>query len=204
MRSFDCIGIWLPTLCLFVASGCATIISRSNYDIPVSCSSPGAVVDVYKDGDIVASSVTPTVLTLSSKGGYFIPATYRFKFRKDGFTCDEVGLDAGFDWWYLGNFILPYGILVALIVDPLTGAMWKFDDDISVYGNIRPLNERKVPVPVNLESKAMQDTAFQSKQRSVAPQVKPTPVNEIVPDRPVSTPVRPNSCLQFEVENISL
>lgn len=185
-----------------MASGCATIVSRSNYDIPVSCSSPGAVVDVYKDGDIVASSVTPTVLTLSSKGGYFIPATYRFKFRKDGFTCDEVGLDAGFDWWYLGNFILPYGILVALIVDPLTGAMWKFD--ISVYGNIRPLNERKVPVPVNLESKAMQDTAFQSKQRSVAPQVKPTPVNEIVPDRPVSTPVRPNSCLQFEVENISL
>ena len=101
---------------------------------------PGVTVNVYKDGELINTSVTPTVITLSSKGGYFWPASYRFEFVKGG-GRDEVELDAEFDWWYLGNFILPYGIVVALIVDPMTGAMWKFDDDVAVYGQIDSAGE---------------------------------------------------------------
>lgn len=120
---------------MIFASGCATIVSKSEYDIQVSCNSPRATVNVYKSGELVNSFIAPAVITLSSKGGYFCPASYRFEFVK-GSGRDVVELDAAFDWWYLGNFILPYGIVVALTVDPMTGAMWKFDDDASVCGQI--------------------------------------------------------------------
>lgn len=135
MIRLDDIFKWLLTPILIFVSGCATIVSKSEYDISVSCNVSGATVNVYKDGALVNTSATPTVITLSSKGGYFWPASYRFEFVK-GASRDQVELDAEFDWWYLGNFILPYGILVASIVDPMTGAMWKFDDDASVYGQI--------------------------------------------------------------------
>lgn len=203
MTRFNCIRIWLLALCLFVASGCATIVSKSEYDIPVSCNMPGVTVNVYKGSELINTSVTPTVITLSSKGGYFWPASYRFEFVKGG-GRDEVELDAEFDWWYLGNFILPYGILVALTVDPMTGAMWKFDDGALVYGRVPPVDEHKMSVSVNSSVKAVQDAAFEAKRQSAAPQVKPSPVDEIAPVRPVSTPVPSNSNQQFEVENISL
>ena len=203
MTRFNCIRIWLLALCLSVASGCATIVSKSEYDIPVSCNMPGVTVNVYKDGELVNTSVTPTVITLSSKGGYFWPASYRFEFFKGDFK-DEVELCAKFDWWYLGNFILPYGYVIAFIVDPLTGAMWKFDDDALVYGRVPPVDEQKMSASVNSAVKAVQDAAFEAKRQSAAPQVKPSPVDEIVPVRPVSTPVRSNSNQQFEVGNISL
>ena len=51
MTRFNCIRIWLLALCLSVASECATIVSRSEYDIPVSCNMPGVTVNVYKDGE---------------------------------------------------------------------------------------------------------------------------------------------------------
>lgn len=192
---------WLLTPSLIFASGCATIVSKSEYDISVSCNVSGATVNVYKDGELVNTSATPTVITLSSKGGYFWPASYRFEFVKGG-GRDEVELDAKFDWWYLGNFILPYGYVIAFIVDPLTGAMWKFDDEVSVHGRIHPINERKMPELVNSTAKTVKPAAFQSKRQSVAPQVAPIPVNEVAPARPVSTPVCSNQL--FEVGNISL
>ena len=194
---------WLLTPSLIFASGCATIVSKSEYDIPVSCNMPGVTVNVYKDGELINTSVTPTVITLSSKGGYFWPASYRFEFFKGDFK-DEVELCAKFDWWYLGNFILPYGYVIAFIVDPLTGAMWKFDDDALVYGRVPPVDEQKMSASGNSAVKAVQDAAFEAKRQSAAPQVKPSLVDEIAPVRPVSTPVRSNSNQQFKVGNISL
>lgn len=129
------ISKWLPALCVVLMSGCATIVSKSEYDVHVSCNLHGTFVNVYQGDDLITSSVAPTVITLSSKRGYFRPASYRFEFMRNGFK-DNVELDAKFDWWYLGNFILPYGIVWALTVDPLTGAMWKFDEDAGVYGRI--------------------------------------------------------------------
>lgn len=145
---------FLHTLCLFVASGCATIVSQSDYDVTVECSSPGAMVNIYKDGELVTSTVAPSVVTLSSKGGYFRPALYRFEFTKNGYK-DEVDLCAGFDWWYVGNAVLPWGYLFALFVDPVTGAMWKFEKGASVVGyigtshnvqsHIQPAHRRQEP-----------------------------------------------------------
>ena len=192
---------WLLTPSLIFASGCATIVSKSEYDIPVSCNMPGVTVNVYKGSELINTSVTPTVITLSSKGGYFWPASYRFEFVKGG-GRDEVELDAEFDWWYLGNFILPYGILVALTVDPMTGAMWKFDDDALVYGRVPPVDEQKMSASGNSTVKAVQDAAFEAKRQSAAPQVKPSHVNEIAPARPVSMPTRNDQ--YFEVKNITL
>ena len=134
---------FLHTLCLSVASGCATIVSQSDYDVTVECSSPGAMVNIYKDGELVTSTVAPSVVTLSSKGGYFKPAFYRFEFTKNGYK-DEVDLRAGFDWWYVGNAVLPLGYLFALFVDPVTGAMWKFEKDVSVFGYVQEKEQKHI------------------------------------------------------------
>ena len=134
---------YLHTLCLVVASGCATIVSKSEYDVAIECSAPISMVNIYKGEELVASTAAPSVVTLSSKGGYFRPALYRFEFVKNGYR-DEVDLRAGFDWWYIGNAILPFGCVFALLVDPVTGAMWKFDDNVSVFGCIRPNEQNHI------------------------------------------------------------
>jgi len=144
----------LHALCLLLAAGCASIVSKSDYDVAVDCNSPGFTVNIYKDDELVTSTVAPSVVTLSSRGGYFIPASYRFKFEKEGFSAEEVELDASFDWWYMGNIL--FGELIgALIVDPLTGAMWKFEEDASVFAWVRA-NEQKPgrPMPRQPETRA--------------------------------------------------
>jgi hypothetical protein len=57
------------------------------------------------------------------------------------------------DGWYIGN-ILFGGLIGILIVDPLTGAMWKLDD--VVYGNLSPNHESKATGRVEPESSPTQ------------------------------------------------
>ncbi|MCK7477558.1 MAG: hypothetical protein M0C28_08815 [Candidatus Moduliflexus flocculans] len=75
-------------------------------------------------------ATTPTTVTLSSKGGYFRPAVYHFEFEKEGFSPVNKEVSAGFNGWYMGNIVFG-GLIGIVIVDPLTGAMWRLDELVS-------------------------------------------------------------------------
>lgn len=120
--------------CLIILTGCASIVSKSQYPVSINSSPTNAKVTVINDrGMEMHKATTPTMVTLSAKRGYFRSASYTFKFEKDGYHPSTTSLSAGLDGWYIGN-ILFGGLIGFLGVDPGTGAMWKLED--TVYGSL--------------------------------------------------------------------
>jgi hypothetical protein len=113
-------------------SGCASIVSKSNWPVQLSSTPPGAMVTV-KDasGSEIYRGTTPTQVTLKSGRGYFKSGSYTLEFSKDGVRPQTVQLKAGVNGWYIGNLVFG-GLLGLLVVDPLTGAMYRFDESVNV------------------------------------------------------------------------
>ena len=108
--------------------GCASIVGDSRYPVAVSSAPPGASFDVTdKNGTVVHSGNTPSTVTLKSGKGYFTGQTYTLHFKKEGYPDKTVELDSSLSGWYWGNILIG-GLIGMLIVDPLTGAMYKLPE----------------------------------------------------------------------------
>lgn len=122
--------------CLLLAN-CASIVSKSNYPVTINSNPVGAKFLVKKSsGEVVHQGVTPSTVTLKSSRGYFQPEKYTLEFDKKGHPKQTVELAAGMNGWYVGNVVFG-GLIGLVIVDPITGAMWKLDD--KVEANLTPL-----------------------------------------------------------------
>jgi uncharacterized protein YceK len=120
--------IFLTTAVLL--SGCASILSKSDYPVSLTTEPPGSVVTVQdRGGKVVFKGVTPTSVVLAAGAGYFKGQDYRVVFELDGYARKEVSIRRELDAWYIGNVIFG-GLIGMLIVDPLTGAMWKLDREV--------------------------------------------------------------------------
>ena len=70
---------------------------------------------------------------LSAGKSYFSSSRYTLTFTKPGYTTTTRSLGSSLDLWYIGNIFLPGGILFGmLIIDPITGDMWKLDEFVNV------------------------------------------------------------------------
>ncbi len=108
------------TLC-----GCATIFSHSQWPVAVNSNPSGAEVCITdRLGNQVQKGTTPVTVTLSAKGGYFSPAGYDLEVKMNGYTTARGHLEAQMNGWYMGNLLIG-GAIGMLVVDPLSGAMWK-------------------------------------------------------------------------------
>ena len=115
----------------FLYSGCATIVSDSIYPVNISSSPSDAFVTIKDRSGVTINKVrTPTTVFLDADGGYFKKARYMLNFEKEGYLESSQSISAKFDGWYIGN-ILFGGLIGFLLVDPLTGSMWKFDNYVS-------------------------------------------------------------------------
>ena len=113
---------------LALSSGCASIVSDSKYPVSINSNPSGANFLIKdKNGMVVHSGKTPEVVLLKAGAGYFSSATYSVYFKKKGYGDVTRVLDTELDGWYIGN-ILFGGIIGFLIVDPITGAMWKLPE----------------------------------------------------------------------------
>jgi hypothetical protein len=119
----------MAPLAFFMAS-CASIVSKSEYPVSLTSSPAGVKVLVKKNGMVIHQGVTPSMVTLSARGGFFSPAKYQVEFSKKGGSTQTVPLTADIDGWYFGN-ILFGGLIGILIVDPATGAMWKLPENVN-------------------------------------------------------------------------
>jgi hypothetical protein len=110
-------------------TSCASIVSKSNYPISINSSPSEANISVTdKRGKEVYKGTTPANLKLKSGAGYFGKASYQVKFEKEGYETKIVPIHFKFDGWYIGNIVFG-GLIGLLIVDPLTGAMYKLDTE---------------------------------------------------------------------------
>ncbi len=110
-----------------ILSGCATIVSKSVYPISITSNPPGAKITVMdRNGINIYTATTPATLKLNAGAGYFVKASYTVTFEMPGYQSVTVPVYFSVDGWFYGNIAL--GIIFGgIIIDPLTGAMWKLD-----------------------------------------------------------------------------
>lgn len=121
-------------LALFTTTGCASIVSKSDWPVTVQTKPSGAKCVISKsDGMGVQTGESPMTVSLHSSRGYFSAAQYLVKCDKDGFSPAQRSLEAGINgWWYFGGNLIFGGLIGWFIVDPLTGAMWKLDESVTL------------------------------------------------------------------------
>jgi len=111
---------------LVVLSSCASIVSKSNWPVSFE-SNPGKanITVVNRGGKQVYKGVTPAVVVLKAGAGFFKKESYTVKFELDGYSPVEMPLECKVNGWYWGNILIG-GVIGMLIIDPATGAMYKF------------------------------------------------------------------------------
>ncbi len=118
----------LAAVGLLTSSSCATIVSESEWNITIDTTPSGASVIVKdSDGVTIASGTTPFQVELDSGDGYFGKAKYIIEANHASGARGSASLKPDFNGWYIGNLLFG-GLIGFLIVDPLTGAMYRFDD----------------------------------------------------------------------------
>lgn len=106
-------SLFLVLIQIFSFSGCATIVSGKTQDFNIRTSPSGA--DVLIDGTIAGT--TPMIANLIRK------RRHEIVIKKAGYPTVTRATTRGFNWWYVGNLI--FGGIIGLIVDPISGAMYK-------------------------------------------------------------------------------
>jgi len=116
----------------FLVSGCASIVSKSSYPVTIISNPDQASITITDErGTQIYKGRTPSTLTLKAGEPYFHGKDYAVTFEKNGYEKQVASIHRGLDGWYIGN-ILFGGLIGFLIVDPLTGAMWKLDSPLTV------------------------------------------------------------------------
>jgi hypothetical protein len=161
-------------------SGCASIVSKSNWPVTVQSNPAGAKCLISKSGGAqLHSGETPMTVNLSAKKGYFSPASYTIECVKEGYQKSSTEVYAGLNGWYLGNIIFG-GLIGMLIVDPVTGAMWSLDETQMV--SLAPINAmtktEDTKQQMNVEkSQVTQATVADNKQKPDVDESQTTKAN---------------------------
>lgn len=122
----------VAALSAVVFSGCASIVSKSEYAVAINSNPDAARFSITnRAGQKIHSGVTPASINLKSSSGYFKGETYTIELEKEGYSPKTYTLTSSVNGWYFGN-ILFGGLIGMLIVDPATGAMYKLPERVDV------------------------------------------------------------------------
>jgi len=140
----------LTSVVMLYLTACASIVSQSQWPVKLDTNPSGANCVVSdNEGVQIHSGHSPMLVTLKSGHGYFSSAKYHISCTKPGFNDTKTLVQAHLNGWYWGN-ILFGGVIGLFIVDPATGAMWKFGDSQIV--------QLETPHQVALDNPNPQDT----------------------------------------------
>lgn len=109
---------------VFLAVGCASIVSTNSRQVTVTSNPIGADVLISRlDGEAIYRGTTPTTLSLETGAGFFVGREYDVTVTSAEFGERTTRLLSRVNGWYFGN-ILFGGLIGLLLVDPATGAMF--------------------------------------------------------------------------------
>jgi hypothetical protein len=116
---------------ILLINGCATIFGWGGEESVNILSTPDQANVHITDQDtlIVFDGTTPAIASLKKYNGYFSGKTYTIKISKEGYLDKIIIIDTQTNGWYLGGNLVFGGLIGWFIVDPLTGAMWTFDNN---------------------------------------------------------------------------
>lgn len=109
-------------------AGCASIFSGTTQEVAIR-STPGTkyVVKNYSGQQVATGLVgedSTARFDLERGVKYFSPHAYHVSLSQRGYRAATVNIDPGINPWYFGNILLG-GVIGMVIVDPLTGAMYR-------------------------------------------------------------------------------
>ena len=152
-------------ICFTACTGCASIISKSNYPVNITSQPSGAdITIVNKKGRVVYEGKTPTVVDLKAGAGWFQGQDYVVKFNKDGYETQTAQIEQKLDNWYLFGNIALGGLIGWVIVDPITGAMWVLED---VNVNLQPKPGSYLPTENKLHIVSLDQVPINLRPRMV-------------------------------------
>jgi hypothetical protein len=118
--------------CSVLLSSCASIVSRPSRDVSIQSNPSGLAFSITNGkGEAVHSGTTPQTVSLTARGGYFKPAKYTVQVKRAGKVVGTHQVTAGINGWYFGNILIG-GLVGLIIVDPLTGSMYRMPASITV------------------------------------------------------------------------
>ena len=162
MKFFTKLMSVVMVLTLF--SGCASIVSRSNWPLAVNTNPSGAKVEITdRKGYTVYSGTSPMIVKLKSGAGFFSKQSYTVKLSLEGYNEKIIPVQCDLNGWYFGNIIFG-GFIGLLIVDPATGAMYRLDRE---YIN-ETLTKSTTNNQVTLEIKNINDISKEDKAHLIA------------------------------------
>ncbi len=109
---------------ILVLSSCATIISGSRQIVAISSEPSSAKVYINE----IEMGETPIEKSLKRN------QAYQLVLKLDGYKTYDTKLEKKFNAWYIGNVL--FGGAIGLIVDPITGAMFKLKPE-EINGNLK-------------------------------------------------------------------
>lgn len=113
-------------------SSCATIVSSRQIPTTIDSNpSKMAYKVIDNNGVVVSEGVTPATTTLNRSSGYFRPGSYTIEISKKGRVIGKETITATLNGWYFGNIVFG-GLIGLVIVDPLTGAMFRMPESVNV------------------------------------------------------------------------
>jgi hypothetical protein len=105
-------------------SSCATIISGSRQYVEITSKPSSAKVYINE----IEIGKTPVQRNLKRNQNYGLIL------KLDGYKTYETKIERKFNAWYIGN--IAFGGLIGIIIDPITGAMYKLKP-VEINGNIQ-------------------------------------------------------------------
>ncbi len=118
-------------LSVLLLTGCASIVGKDVFPVTINSNPNGANITVEDEkGKTIFTGVTPTTVTLNAGESYFHAKSYSITFSKPGYAEQHAVIKANLSGWYWGN-ILFGGLIGLLVVDPITGKMWKLPPEVS-------------------------------------------------------------------------
>lgn len=125
-------------------TGCASIAGDSIQIMPISSTPSNAQVVITDEKGIeVYTGTTPTSVPLEkSDGSYFGGKTYIVKIDKEGYQPRLITINSEANGWYIGGNLVFGGLIGWLIVDPMSGNMYKLtpeaiEGSLEAEGNSR-------------------------------------------------------------------
>ena len=120
--------IFTLTITILLTTGCASMFSKTLYPISISSTpSEARITIIDKKGVEIYKGNTPATVKLKAGSGYFSQAEYQVRFEKPGYNTKVLPVIFKLDEWYWANIL--NGVIGLLIIDPLTGAMFKLDTE---------------------------------------------------------------------------
>jgi hypothetical protein len=120
---------------IIASTGCASIVSKSKWPVTFKSEPSGAEVVIADDkGQEIYRGVTPVTFKLRSGQSFFQSNDYQVDMRLAGYEEDKNVLKSSLNGWYFGNIVFG-GLIGLVIVDPITGAMWRLPTEYNVNLN---------------------------------------------------------------------